>query len=844
MELMDFLTTLFGGVSHGWISVWNKETRQTAFYEVNDLDPLKSYLGKIDWYFGVNVLAHKPTSGRGTAGGIKALVALAVDMDTCDGIHSHAGDYPDRATAFKALHAILEPSIIVDTGGGYHAYWLLQGDLGERYIDAQLHQNLPHAWQDGLRQQLAPKKLDNTADLARVLRLPGTMNGKYATPKKVRIIKGDPNIVYSVDEVREGLRSIESSRGANKPMLPEQTRPSKYPPSQAQPIIDRCGFIRHCRDDAANLPEPEWYAMISIIIRTSDGLTNVLEMSRPYPRFSAKETIKKSKHALKDAGPATCQYIRVNFGTWCDGCPERIKSPIHLGTTDYQWTPDTIEDWPDPEPLIPEINLPKFPTEVLPAILREFSQEESEFTQTPSELTGLLSIAACGLTVSKRFIVEAAPGWVEPLNLYVMVIMESGTRKTAVAQAVMEPLVAWEMNQTRSLAPEIANARNLRDINDGLLTRLKSELMKTSDERRRVDLQNKLNETSRSMNEQDIPTMPRLLADDVTPEKLVVLLAEQKGRLGILSTEGNIVEIMAGRYADGRQNLEVFLKAHSREDIRDDRISRKSNFVHHAALTMALAVQPDVINTMAATTTARERGLMGRFLYAVPPRMLGKRKIHTEPVSPATRQAYHELIEHLLNDPGLRDGSGEYIAETISFSTEAQTTFDAFRLWLENELNPWGGLGNLPDWGSKLAGAVARLSGIFWLIETEGHPARKPIPNEIAERTIRLAQEFLVPHAQHIYRIFDTESATKGALRLLDWIRDKGISEFSARDSFNQLRKGKHLDTMAKMTAALNRLLETGHIRAIEDRGGYPRHAGRPESQRFVVHPKDRRETV
>jgi hypothetical protein len=68
-----------------------------------------------------------------------------------------------------------------------------------------------------------------------------------------------------------------------------------------------------------------------------------------------------------------------------------------------------------------------------------------------------------------------------------------------------------------------------------------------------------------------VPALPRLVADDVTPEAAASLLAEQGGRLAVLSAEGGIFATMAGRYSGGVPSLEVFLKGHAGDLLRVDR---------------------------------------------------------------------------------------------------------------------------------------------------------------------------------------------------------------------------------------------------------------------------------
>ena len=88
------------------------------------------------------------------------------------------------------------------------------------------------------------------------------------------------------------------------------------------------------------------------------------------------------------------------------------------------------------------------------------------------------------------------------------------------------------------------------------------------------------------------PTKPlRLFVDDVTSEKLTSVLAENKGRAAVVSAEGGIFSIMSGLY-NRNVNIDVFLKGHSGDTIRVDRVGRASESIIHLALTMVLAVQP------------------------------------------------------------------------------------------------------------------------------------------------------------------------------------------------------------------------------------------------------------
>ena len=85
-----------------------------------------------------------------------------------------------------------------------------------------------------------------------------------------------------------------------------------------------------------------------------------------------------------------------------------------------------------------------------------------------------------------------------------------------------------------------------------------------------------------------VPTVPRILADDVTPEALASLMASQKGRLALISAEGGPFDGMAGRYSK-LPNLDIYLKGHAGDPVRVDRQGRKPEFIERPALTIGVA---------------------------------------------------------------------------------------------------------------------------------------------------------------------------------------------------------------------------------------------------------------
>ena len=110
-------------------------------------------------------------------------------------------------------------------------------------------------------------------------------------------------------------------------------------------LLSRCAFVRHCRDDAPSLSEPEWFAMVSNVSRCSDGSAAMHRLSEPYSRYSRQETDAKIAHALQDTGPHTCGFIQAMGYQGCppEGCG--VKAPIGL----TRQRPPAYDPWLGPK---------------------------------------------------------------------------------------------------------------------------------------------------------------------------------------------------------------------------------------------------------------------------------------------------------------------------------------------------------------------------------------------------------------------------------------------------------------------------------------------------------------
>ncbi|GAA4550260.1 DUF3987 domain-containing protein [Pseudonocardia xishanensis] len=224
----------------------------------------------------------------------------------------------------------------------------------------------------------------------------------------------------------------------------------------------------------------------------------------------------------------------------------------------------------DPIPLTPRRLVPPFPVDALPPWVADMVLAVAEFTQTPLDLPGCLALAALSTAAGGRAEIEVRPGWREPLNLYTVVAMPPGSRKSAVFAAMTSPLLEAERQLIDAARPRLIEADVARKMAGKEAERRAADGANLRDPAARAEALAAATDAA-LLAERPVAALPRLIADDVTTEAAASLLAEQNGRLAVLSAEGGIFSTLAGRYSSGVPSLEVFLKGHSGDLLRVDR---------------------------------------------------------------------------------------------------------------------------------------------------------------------------------------------------------------------------------------------------------------------------------
>ncbi|MDI2029832.1 YfjI family protein [Saccharopolyspora sp. TS4A08] len=502
--------------------------------------------------------------------------------------------------------------------------------------------------------------------------------------------------------------------------------------------------------------------------------------------------------------------------------------PAHLTAV-----PDTPDDepglvWDQPVPLGSQRVLPPFPVDVLPDWLAAQVDAVAVATQTPPDLAGCVALSVVSTAVGGRAIARIRTGWDEPVNIYTVVALPPASRKTPVFRAMTTPLTLAERDLAEKMRPVIEQARLERKAAEALQERAERTATSAEADERESALADAL-DAALTVHGKEIPPEPRLIADDITPEETASMLAQHGGRLAVLSAEGNIFDILAGRYS-GSPNLNVFLKGHGGDMLLVDRKGRPAERVDNPALTLGVTVQPAIIDELAETRKFRGTGLLARFLYSMPENTVGDRIADPPPVPEEVAGAYHERVR------GLVMGMHEWTDPAVfAFSPEANDELIDLHNAIEPKLHPrrgeWAHIG---DWAGKQVGQTARLAALLHAVRHHDEPWAQPVDGTTA-KAARVLSEYFTEHALMVFERLGADPAIGGANTILNWIRDHQITSFTKRDVHRAL--ARRFNSAADLNPCLAVLEEHGHIACIE-----PPHSGRgrPRSPIYWTHPRYR----
>lgn len=462
-----------------------------------------------------------------------------------------------------------------------------------------------------------------------------------------------------------------------------------------------------------------------------------------------------------------------------------------------------------------------FPVNALPPDLRRYVISLSEHFEVSPAMPTTFALGILSTILQRSFKVRINDGWSEPLNLFLLVIAESGMRKSAVFNRLMKPVYAYEREYNDAHAAELEKNKSHERVLKNRIKKLEALKADEADEDSR-DIDEQLNAANEELANFKTLHKLQLVADDVTIESACKILGDTGGKLTIASTEGGFFRNLR-RYQSNQ--LDPFLKAYSGDRIIINRITRETNEILNPRLSVVIALQPHIMRRVLQDNEFIDCGLLARFLY-VPCQPL---KIDPDNTPPSIDEMTETVFTDNINN-AFRTVMNNNDDTIITLSMGAHEYFTNYgklikrRQDIENDELLYESTSE-KAWANKLHGNTARIAALLHIWDCLADNREiTPIPKETIIKAMNIA-EYYSDEAVKLFRHSQDITAKEDALYLWQMIK-RHINDDKRVTTHVIERHTKHKLKINELREIINGLVAHGYIRTYEQpintKGGRP----------------------
>lgn len=272
----------------------------------------------------------------------------------------------------------------------------------------------------------------------------------------------------------------------------------------------------------------------------------------------------------------------------------------------------------------------------------------------------------------------------------------------------------------------------------------------------------------------------------------------------MFSDEGGLLETLGGLYSHGHANIDILLKGIDGGTVR---VRRKDRSFHlNPYLTIVLAVQPAIIQSMAEKRAYLGNGTLERFLYVLPKSILGYRSHNQSTVPLSLKWAYKDKVKALL-DSFASSNSSDDAPRILSLTPEAFRAWRNFQDSIEIQLRPEGKLALCQGWGGKICGFALRIAG---LLHVADNPNNLTINVTTMSKALQIATA-LTDHAIAAYGLLGIDETIEDAKDILQWLRTRQENSFKKSELALAMRN-KKMGKADRLSKAIQILIDRNLI--------------------------------
>ena len=289
--------------------------------------------------------------------------------------------------------------------------------------------------------------------------------------------------------------------------------------------------------------------------------------------------------------------------------PKRIYQPGGAVTADGAGQPGLDEGDEKKSP---------FPLQHLPPAARDMAEAIARTERTPETLAGCCVLGFLSASIGAGLEVTSGPNRVTRANLYIMPSAESGSGKSETYRHAAKPFYAFEHDLIERWKDEdLPGLEADKEMLESEIAKLKKDAFKSESGMGREEIRDELKAKKKALADVEAGLFaPALSCENVTSEKLAVMLAHNQEQIASLSPDaGDIVNNLLGRYSKlDRTDENIYLKAFSGDNCRVDRQGREPVLLQRPCLSALWLVQPDKIETLLGKTELTDGGMIPRLM--------------------------------------------------------------------------------------------------------------------------------------------------------------------------------------------------------------------------------------
>jgi len=404
----------------------------------------------------------------------------------------------------------------------------------------------------------------------------------------------------------------------------------------------------------------------------------------------------------------------------------------------------------------------EFPIHVLPEFSQTLIRHIQGETQAPLGLIASAVLGAMSLACQDSFDVQSKENLRHPVSLILVMLADSGERKSQIDRILMKPVHDLERQLEQAFAGLLNSYQKDLRVWQIKNKALEKALSKATE--KGLDAEEYEAAWQQSQERKPIaPTRRRLLLSDVTSAAIKQELGRGWPSLVVMSDEAG------GLLTGGLLKDPAINSLWSGQPISVERVSSAGFKLEDCRLGLILMVQPGLFAIFLERQGdhVRSSGFLARCLMCAPQSTQGQRfddellRFRSE----ETLERFHQRVEELLRGGFERRESGQE-RKCLRFSPEAALRWRQQFAYIESRIGPLGDLKEYRDYASKFMEHVSRIAAV---IEGFVYPDAEQISDHTMYAAIAVAHWYFGHFIQQMKRL-DKQEEPSNADRLLSWL--------------------------------------------------------------------------